>query len=245
MNPVVLILLLLLTAASVATPALAGENRFYIGTNISRASMDGNVSLPVGEIQGNLNIPFAAGLSADYEFDDDSVGWSAFGGYRVTEYLSLETGYTDFGDFGWVNQFAGITSWQEFTLGLNNAELSVEEIYVATRLNARLNNWLSADWLLGITRVDFGITGPPSQITLFFPFNPNPPFPVDPDPPPSTQPQSSTIIYKEPNDETGLVWGFGFTWHVSESIGIGAFFRQHDVQVQKIDRVGVSIEFGF
>lgn len=106
--------------------------------------------------------------------------------------------------------------------------LEIEEWYVGTRFSVPLSSRFRANWFAGISRASFESQGglplvSPPGFNLFADFLP----------------------FASPDDETGLVWGFGFDWEANERLSLDLGFRRHDIQVLDVDTISLGLLFSF
>ncbi len=231
--------------------ALAAD--FYVGARLGVSKFDGVADtdgpfVPVSEIPDELPI---GGLP----FDSTETAWSVHVGWQARDWLALEFGYTDLGDSGFDPGFAvpAVPVPVELTLpptfvsnptltpvgdtfvgstlgGFPRAvSLAVEQWHVGARFSAPLYRQLSAHWYLGIARTSFDVSGS----AVFFGFDIGPP-------PTTTQ---TVRPNAEPGSETGLVWGFGFDWAISERFVADLAWRRHETDVLDIDALTLGVGF--
>jgi hypothetical protein len=105
------------------------------------------------------------------------------------------------------------------------APLGIEEWHLGTRFSAPLSQNISADWVVGLARAQFDVTGGVPLIGLN----------------PVTQIES--VPFTSPADETGLIWGFGFKWKVHERVRTGIEYRQHNTRVLDVDTLPLGTTF--
>lgn len=78
------------TAILAATLALTG----FTGASLAAEDSGAYIGAGVGSTAYNDDDKLQS-----YDLDDNSVGWTVFGGYRFFRYLAVEAGYTNFGEF--------------------------------------------------------------------------------------------------------------------------------------------------
>ncbi len=109
-----------MVVVAMAAPAAATDPGFYVGAGLGLTSLDVR----------DFNPDFA-----DLRFEDESVGFKVFGGYRILKYLAVEAGYTGFGNVrSWEGgnlQFfkeanIDISTWSGYVVGLIPASDKVD-----------------------------------------------------------------------------------------------------------------------
>jgi hypothetical protein len=49
--------------------------------------------------------------------------------------------------------------------------------------------------------------------------------------------------FASPDDETGLIWGFGFTWQAGDRFALDLGYRRNDTRVLELDTLAVGVLF--
>ena len=202
--------------------ASAGE-RFYVGAGLgqSRAGDLADAEDPFGS---GSSFPLTSMSVDGFEFDGEETAWGALLGWKAKDWLAIELGYHDLGNFGASIGFRAIGA-PESTLSLD-----IEEWSLGARFSVPVSRDFAANWFVGASRVDFEADGRFAISTGLPLFGPG----------------STEIIvlpFASPDDETGLVWGFGFTWRASERIELDLGYRRHDTRVLEIDAVSLDLLF--
>ena len=164
-------------------------------------------------------------------FDDDDSGFSASIGYQFSDWFALELGYQDLGSFS--SNFPSLS-----TIGSvpDPAMLDVSGTSLKAQFQYPLSDHLSATWHLALTRADFEAQG--SAVVGFF-VGPFPPPPVPPVPP--VPPNFVEIPYSNPDDETGIGFGFGLSWAFNEHFEAELAYSRQDLQVLEFDSMGLRL----
>lgn len=196
----------------------ADEHRFYVGGSGSYAAVNGRASADRTWVASPGELPTAVSIDG-LVFDDEDFAWSALAGYFVGTYLAVEAGYADLGKFDLGGTFLARPDMPR---------LAIEEWYLAARFAVPVYKRLAANWHLGVSRASFGMTGSVPVLSLF-------PFPV----------VIATIPFAVPDDETGFLWGFGFSYALTDRLDLGVNYRRHDTQVIDAETAGLEVTFSF
>lgn len=196
----------------------ADEHRFYVGASGSYAAVNGQASADRTRVASPGELPTAVSIDG-LVFDDEDFAWSAIAGYRVWKFLAVEAGYADLGKF----DLGGTLLGQP-----NMPRLAVEEWYLAARFAVPIYKRLSATWHLGVSRASFEVTG---SVPVFSGF----PFPT----------LVGNIPFETPDDETGFLWGFGFSYALTDRLDLGVNYRRHATQVIDAETAGLEVTFSF
>jgi len=87
----------LLFGTSLIVPGLGWAQEGFVGLGVGSSSLvDDNDAMPAANV------------------DDSDTGWKIFGGYSFNEFLALEVGYVDFGEFG-----AATGSWEASSINVS------------------------------------------------------------------------------------------------------------------------------
>lgn len=208
---------LALIAVLLSGEVLAADGGPYFGLTLGLSTTHG---------QAETDRASSAGREVDsvpidgFPFDSEETTWEALAGWRVLPWLGVELGYRDLGNFG-----ADIRFFQMTPDGprIPRLSLDIEEYSLAARFSVPLARRVDANWLAGVSRVEFSAEG---GLPTFDPFGIRP---------------SSTVPFATPDSEYGYVWGFGFTWKPLERVGLDIGYRRHDVRVLDIDSYSVSV----
>ena len=209
------------------TAAAADTDRgFYFGGSIGLSSVDGTADT-------DSTVSIGGGLPSELPInglplDDDDTAWSAFVGYQAFQFVGFELAYSDLGQF---DSSASLLSIGE------PPSLDIDEWSISARFRYPLGKKFYANWHAGISRASFDVAG---EAILFRFFGPGPLPPSGIAPPPALV-IGQAIPFATPSDETGFIWGFGFTWQFMEKFGIGLDYRQHDVQVLDVDTMNLTL----
>ena len=151
-------------------------------------------------------------------FDDDKYGWSAFAGYAFHRFIAVELGYLDLGTFE-----SGVLT---FPGSNDEPRIDVSAPYVAAQFRYPLGERFAATWSLGVSRARYDVSGSTVVRTpIFFP-NPSP---------------FLELPFADISDETGFMWGFGFSWLASEHLDVDLRFTRNDVQVFDVDTFDLRV----
>jgi len=234
----------LLIAFLVLPGSVWAQPSFYVGANLGASQFDGRASAD----QNGL-APFEISING-FTFDSTETAWGAFFGWNAKSWLALEVGYSDLGNAGETLFTAvpltplivpsigvpspiaplppSVVAGRPIGVATRGVALEIEEWYVGTRFSVPLSSRFKANWFAGISRASFESEGGIPRISTsdfiffvdFFPF-------------------------ASPDNETGLVWGFGFDWEANERLSLDLDFRRHDTQVLDVDTMSLGLLFSF
>lgn len=211
--------ILVLTLALAATDARAEV--LHVGGSLGAARFEGTADADRPDFVG----PVPEVISIDGSpFESTESTWSVHGGWQIKRWLALEAGFSDLGNSG-VEQIVGITSIPG-VLQTRRRSIAIEEWQVAARFSVALSQRFSADWVVGLTRAQFDVDG-----SIPLRLGPAPFFEIE------------EVPFESPDDETGLVWGFGFGWKLHERVRLGIEYRQHNTRVLDIDTLSIQAAF--
>lgn len=212
----ILVLTLLLAAAG------AGAEMLYVGGSLGASRFDGTADADQPDFVGQL--PEALSING-LPFESTETAWSAYGGWQIRRWVALELGFSDLGNSG-VETITAIFGGDPGVALVSGRSLGIEEWHLGTRFSVPLSRNVSADWMVGLTRAQFEVTGGvPILIGL------------------SPVTQIESLPFTPPGDETGLAWGFGFKWKLHERARIGIEYRQHNTRVFDIDTLSLGATF--
>ena len=232
-----------LAATIFAAPAPAQD--FYFG-------LGAGVSVFDDAVDTSGNAPFSPGqLPAEFSldgrrFDSSETALEFTVGWNALDWLSLELGYTDFGNSGQAAQFGfigpapvvtpspvspppGITPVPgpivagPFPANFNAAALEVEAWSLSAKFRWPLVADLSANWLVGISRASYDASG---QFTFNEVVSLNP-----------LVVNTTNVPFASPDDEIGYRAGFGFEWRFSDRFSADIGYRRHDTGALALDTV--------
>ena len=226
----------------------AAESGFYVGGNLGVSMIDDTASTALIAACEPFCFPDELSINGR-AFDSNETAWGAVIGWHAIDWLALEIGYTDLGNTGQEQPFSfiglvpgGITGLPPgigpgiivttpaiFPTSSNNAALDIEEWSFSAKFTISLFSDLSANWLIGITRVDFESQG---SLTI--------PVIVSLSP---TITELITFPFASPESETGFIWGFGFAWDLNERFSVELGYRKHETQVIEVETVSLGITF--
>ncbi len=212
--------ILLMAAITVAAPATARDGPLYLGASIGLAEVDGTASTDGLRLTTGPGLPDAVPLDG-LPFDDDDGTWSAFLGYEINRFVAVEVGYADLG-----RHSTGINVGPAET-----PRLEAESAYLAGRLSFPLTEHIDATWRLGLSQTWFDAEG--STFAFLGSAGPIVGRPV--------LGIVTEIPFADPDDETGLVWGFGFDWRFAPRFSAEIGFTRHDVQVLDVDTYNLRL----
>ena len=223
-------------AASILLPngAAAADRGFYFGGSVGWSSVDG-----IADTDPTVSV--GPGLPSEIPinglpFDDDDTAWSAFVGYQAFQYVGFELAYGDLGRFD--SRILLLPSGDP-------PSLAVDEWSVSARFRYPFGKKFFANFFAGISRASFDVDGEATVLIVVDPLFPGRPASAPPglslSPMSDFIPFNPTIPFASPSDETGFVWGFGVTWQFLEKFGLGLDYRQHNVQVQDVETLNVSL----
>jgi len=141
------------------------------------------------------------------------VAWSAFVGYQAASYLAYELAYWDLGRF---------ESPIQSSFDVTQTLLGIKEWSLSARFSYPFSKEFYADWYIGISRATFDVEDR-FLVSGVLPF--------------------TILPSATPDDETGIIWGFGFTWQFLEKFGVSLDYRQHNVQVQDMETINLALLF--
>jgi opacity protein-like surface antigen len=213
---------LVLIALLFAGPTLAAETGPYFGLTLGFSSTDGEADTDPSQptIGGSPSISVNG-----FDFESDETTWGALAGWRVLPWLGVELGYHDLGNFGTEFNFVPFVPGGGGQIQRRGAALDVQEYSLAARLSMSITDRFDANWVAGLSRVEFSAEGGLPAPT----FDPFQIFPA------------KVIPFASPDMETGFVWGFGFTWKPSGRIGLDVGYRRHDTRVLDIDAYSLTL----
>lgn len=215
------ILAVLIAVGSFFSTASANE-RFYIGGRLGVSDTDGSA-------KADLTTPpsvgqFPDGISIDeLPFDTTETTWGGFVSWQIKDWVALELGYQDLGNAGTSTLSTDLGSGTVIT---NFVAMDIEEWYLGARFSQTLSPRFSANWIAGLSRVEFDVQGDLPLITDFNFFG-----------------APRTVPFATPDDETGLTWGLGFGWSVNDRFRIDLDYKQHRTQVLTVDSLSLALVF--
>lgn len=198
----------------------AQAESFYVGGSLGASRFDGTADTDRRESGGT--IPSEISLDG-LPFESTETAWAVYGGRQVKAWLAIELGFADLGNSG--REFL-VSSSGDSVIFRNAAALNIQEWYLGTRFSTPLSQRISADWLVGVTRAQFDAEG---SLPLLIGLSPDV--------------QIEEIPHASPDEETGLVWGFGFNWKLHERVVLGIDYRQHNTQVLDVDTLSLGATF--
>ncbi len=217
---------LLVAFILITSSAAAADRGFYFGGSLGLSSVDGTADT-------DSTVSVIGGLPTELPinglpFDDNDGAWSAFVGFQAFQFVGFELAYSDLGRFDSAVSLSPIGE---------PLSLDIEEWSISARFRYPLGKKFYANWYAGVSRATFDVEGE-VQLLGFFGPGPLPPFGILP---PPVIGIGQAIPFASPDDETGFIWGFGFTWQFLEKFGVGLDYRQHKVQVQDVDTMNLTL----
>jgi OmpA-like transmembrane domain len=211
----------------------SAEPRFYAGASLGASRFDGTASTGV-------HFPyFGPGVPIDRQtFHSTETTWGASFGWQAKRWLAVELGYSDLGNSGNALPPVGIptlpppgserpppgVSYGTAASIRNDVALEIKDWHVGARFSVALSSRFQANWLAAVSRASFEAGGAA-------------PF-LGGGPP-------TYVRFNSPDDETGLVWGFGFGWRVNQWLNLELGFRRHDTRVLNVDTASIGVLFAF
>jgi opacity protein-like surface antigen len=150
------------------------------------------------------------------EFDDDSTIWAGFVGYDLNDFFGLELSYARLGEF----------SREDDVFNRNPPRLEISELSLSGRFSWLISRRFSVSGSLGISRNFFSVKGDVSKIFAFPSFG-----------------QNALGPARDPDDETGHLWGVGLEWRFTDRIIGGVEAIRHDTQVLETDTFSLRIRY--
>lgn len=235
--------LIALTMATYFIGPLANAGDYYITGGVGVSKIDDTVDTTTPSLVVFGDFPNEVSLNGR-PFDSDETASELAVGWKAREWLSVELGYTDFGNagqslptglFGPVPVarpanpplippagFVGVAP-VPIAPDLFSAALSMEEWSLAAVFRKPLLSDLSANWSIGVTRAQFDAEGrlTVNEIVTLDPLVLN----------------SIDLPYASPKSETGYRFGFGFDWRINERFSADVGYRRHDTRVITIETI--------
>ena len=200
----------------------AQADDFYIGGSVGASQFNGTADADANQFGNFDTVPSELSING-LPFESTETAWSAYAGWFARKWLALEVGYADLGDSGRENPV--FFALDGTTLIHSGTSLKVEELYLGARLSAPLSPKMSANWFVGLAKASFDTNGFLPVLTGSGIFDA----------------AIERIPFVSPEDETGLVWGFGFDLALSERLALDVAYRQHNTQVLDIDTLTLGV----
>ena len=202
---------------------LAAKENFYISVNLAVSMIDGSAHADPNQTTDPGTLPAEISING-LSFDSNETAWGALVGWNATDWFALELGYADLGNVG--EEF--LTGFPVSSIISTDAvALTIDEWYFSTKFRLPLSSKFSANWFAGISRAEFEAQG---QLVLFQVLFIGAPFVVD----------QVILPFASPDQETGLIWGFGFPWAVNKGLSLDLDYRQHNTQVLNVDTISLG-----
>jgi hypothetical protein len=147
---------LVLIALLFAGPTLAAETGPYFGLTLGFSSTDGEADTDPSQpaIGGSPSISVNG-----FQFESDETMWGAMAGWSVLPWLGVELGYRDLGNFGAEFNFVPFVPGGGGQIQRRGVALDVQEYSLAARLSAPITDRFDANWVAGISRLEFSAEG--------------------------------------------------------------------------------------
>jgi hypothetical protein len=222
---------LLALALAILTPTFtaAAPGHFYFGAGVGRSSVNGpsHTSDTVDVLAG-----FPNGFPLNGQpFRAHDTAWSLLAGYAATQYIGVEAGFWDHGEF----ESTRIS-------GPERPRLGIKEAYFGATLRYPLFNRFALTGSAGISRASFDVDG--SVLVLVV--APPPGFPVPIGRPGVIIPGViQSVQLATPDDETGGYWRVGLAVRATDSMEVGLSYGSRDLKVQDVKSTALSVVFAF
>lgn len=224
-----------LLAVSTLTPAFAAPapGHFYFGAGVGRSSVDG---LATTSTRADVLNGFPDGLPINgLPFRSHDEAWSVLAGYAATQYIGVEAGFWDHGEFE-----------MALNSGPERPRLGIKELYFGATFRYPFFDRLALTGSAGISRASFDVDGSLAVLVVVtpgFPFTP-----VTPVRGPGGIIVPGTIQnvrLTTPDDETGGYWRVGLAVRATDSIEVGLSYGSRNLQVQDVKSTALSVAFAF
>ncbi len=216
----------MLITISLLSGNLAAKENFYISVNLGVSMIDDSAHADPIQTTDPGTLPAEISING-LSFDSNETTWGALVGWRATDWLALELGYADLGNVG-DDFLTGFAAFGGSGVVITNAvALNIDEWYFGTKFRLPLSSKFSANWFAGISRAEFEAQG---QLVFFRVLPGGPPFAFEP----------VVTKFASPDQETGLIWGFGFAWKVNKRLSLDLGYRQHNTQVINVDTISLG-----
>jgi hypothetical protein len=178
----------------------------------------------------NLLAGFPDGFPLNgYPFRAHDTAWSLLAGYAATQYIGVEAGFWDHGEF----ESTRIS-------GLERPRLGIKEAYFGATLRYPFFERFALTGSAGISRASFDVDG--SVLVLIVAPPPGFPVPIGGGLVPGG---IQSVRLATPDDETGGYWRVGLAVRATNSIEVGLSYGSRDLKVQDVKSTALSVVFAF
>lgn len=202
---------------------LAAKENFYISVNLGVSMIDGSAHADPNQTTDPGTLPAEISING-LSFDSNETAWGALVGWNATDWFALELGYADLGNVG----EELLTGFPISSIVSTNAvALNIDEWYFGTKFRLPLSSKFSANWFAGISRAEFEAQGQVESFLVILG---------------GALSRVERVItpFASPDQETGLIWGFGFAWAINERLSLDLDYRQHNTQVINVDTISLG-----
>ncbi|MBD3648347.1 MAG: outer membrane beta-barrel protein [Pseudomonadales bacterium] len=220
------------------TSASAREGGLILSAELAWSGTSSAIDLPLD----NPQLP-----AWNQAFDDSDLAWGAALGWQINNHISVHFGHMGLGKFS-----ASGPPVNAPVVGLD-----IDALSLSAKLRFPLSGQLDATWWLGMSSAEFDVDGTLqipmliATVPSFEQYDPSffNPFPSSDPLTDSTRvsdfPIASAAQYEfvDPDDEVGLLWGFGIDWHLGEKFSVTARYIRHDVKLLDIDTFNVGVMY--
>ena len=208
-------------ATIIALPAVATARGFYAAATTGYSRVDGVAQTDLG-LEFSTSLPPAvpeitsAGIDG-VAFADGDFSGGVVVGYQVNPHLGIELGAARLGDF----------DSDQSARNPDSATIECDEFALSARLRFPLTQRLSANWQLGLTRSEFDVSGE-AEVVFALPDG-------------GGSIVAARKAFSAPENATGYLWGFGFSWQLTPRLSVDLNYTSHDNTVLKVDGVDLGL----